>query len=91
MSTRPATIRNATTLARSAYDFMASWPFQKGYTDGRTGQPLAYEAFSGTRDQTRYERGRQFAMIHSSKGKQLIVNNLAVFEFQAAANRKEIV
>ena len=54
-------IRNATTLARSAYDFMASWPFQKGYTDGRTGQPLAYEAFSGTRDQTRYERGRQFA------------------------------
>ena len=80
MSTRPATIRNATTLARSAYDFMASWPFQKGYTDGRTGQPMSYEAFSGTRDQTRYERGRQFA-----------VNNLAVFEFQAAANRKEIV
>lgn len=84
-------IRNCATLACSAYNFMASRPFQKGYTDGRTGQPLAYEAFSGTRDQTRYERGRQFAMIHSSKGKQLIVNNLAVFEFQAAANRKEIV
>lgn len=84
-------MRNATTATRSAYDFMASWPFQKGYTDGRKGEPMSYEAFPTTRDQTRYERGRQFAMIHSSKGKQLIVNNLAVFEFHAATQRKEIV
>ena len=91
MSTRTAINCNATTAARSAYAFMASEPFQRGYTDGRTGQPLAYEAFATTRDQTRYERGRQFAMIYAAKGMRLAVNKKAVDRFELAATRKEIV
>ena len=83
--------RNHTTQVRSLGQVLNSKPFLHGYSDFRRGVRPNYDTYTTPRDQTRYERGRQFASVDSFRGSQLLVCQTTVDNFVAALRRKDIV
>ena len=83
--------RNSSSKFRNGLQVIATEPFQRGYTEFRTGVPFCYDAYSTPRDQVRYERGRFFAQVDVVRTKKLRVCTAAVGRFNAAALLKEIV
>jgi hypothetical protein len=85
------TDRNYSAKPRNGLKVIATEPFQRGYSEFRTGIPLNYDAYLNSRDQTRYERGRLFAQVDIIGKKKLRVSMEAVRRFNEAFVRKEIV
>lgn len=55
---------NRVTVVSTVEAVLRSGPFVAGFKSSRTGGPWAYDAYPSARDQTRYERGRHFAVIY---------------------------
>jgi hypothetical protein len=85
------TIRQVKTKQTTILGIMRSAPFVIGFNEGRTGQPLRYEAYDNMNQQWAYERGRQFSIIFDGPLKKGHAVNLgAAVCFAMAITSKEI-
>ena len=85
------TIRQVKTKQTTILGIMRSAPFVTGFSEGRNGQPLRYEAYDTMNKQWAYERGRQFAIIFDGPLKKgHAVNRGAAVQLAVAINNKEI-
>ena len=84
-------IRQVKTKTTTIKGVMRSSPFVTGFSEGRVGAPLRYDAYTDINQQWAYERGRQFAMIFDGPLKHgRAINVGAALQLSLAIGRKEI-